>query len=178
MKRRTLFTHVGAVAALVSIWVLFWGEISTGNVTSGIAVAVALLIAFPLGSVEQVEHKVHLIGVVRLVAFFSGELVRSSLLVARDILRGPSAVRTGIVSCPLRVDAVGLVTLLANLIALSPGTMVIDVTHDPTVLHLHVLRLDHPDAVRARVSRLEGLAVAAYGAQQSLEAVAQGDSAR
>jgi len=166
-----MFTHVGAVTALVSIWILFWGELSAGNLASGIAVAIALLIAFPLGSVEQVEHKLRPLGVLRLLLFFTGELVQSSLLVARDVLRGSSAVRTGIVSCPLRVDAVGLVTLMANLIALSPGTMVIDVTHDPTVLHLHVLRVDHPDAVRARVARLEALAVGAYGGRLALDAV-------
>jgi multicomponent Na+:H+ antiporter subunit E len=167
--KRVLVANLGAVAALVVLWVFLWGDLSVANVLSGIGVSVALLIAFPLAPVEQVEHRVH-VGAV-LGAYFVEELVRSSLRVAADVLRGPSAVRTGIVSCPLRVDAVGLVTFMANLIALSPGTMVIDVTQDPTVLHIHVLVLDDPEKVRARVAHLEELAVAAIGGPAALAAV-------
>jgi multicomponent Na+:H+ antiporter subunit E len=169
--KRVLVANLGAVAALVVLWVFLWGDLSVANVLSGIGVSVALLIAFPLAPVEQVEHRVHVGAVLVLGAYFVEELVRSSLRVAADVLRGPSAVRTGIVSCPLRVDAVGLVTFMANLIALSPGTMVIDVTQDPTVLHIHVLVLDDPEKVRARVAHLEELAVAAIGGPAALAAV-------
>lgn len=169
--KRAVVTNAGAIAALVVVWVLLWGELSPANVLSGIGVSIGLLIAFPLGQVEHVEHRMHPRGAVVLVAYFVEELVRSSLRVAADVLRGPSAVRTGIVSCPLRVDSIGLVTFMANLIALSPGTMVIDVTRDPTVLHVHVLVLDHPDKVRARVAHLEELAVAAMGGPRALAAV-------
>jgi multicomponent Na+:H+ antiporter subunit E len=171
MRSTRALRAIGAAGALVVVWVLSWGEVSVGNVVSGVAVAGALLVAFPLGDVPHVDHRLHPVAVVRLAAVFLAELVLSSLAVARDIVRGPAAVRTGIVSCPLRVEAGGLITFLANLIALSPGTMPIDVTLDPPVLHVHVLRLRDPDEVRAHVARFEELAVAALGGPEALAAV-------
>jgi multicomponent Na+:H+ antiporter subunit E len=141
------------------------------NVLSGTAVAIALLVAFPLGAVEHVDHRVRPLALVRLAAYFGVDVLRSSLLVARDILRGPSVVRTGIVACPLRVDADGLTTFLANALALSPGTMPIEVTSGPATIHLHVLRMEDPDLIRARVGRLEELAVAALGSDADLRRI-------
>lgn len=164
--------RAGLGLGLVVVWVLLWGELSAANLASGVAVAVALLVVFPLEEVAHVDHRVHPLGIVRLIAYFVVELVISTTVVARDVLIGPSRVRTGIVACPLRVDADGLITLLANMIALSPGTLPIHVGRDPLVLYLHILRLDHPDAVRQRVSRLEALAVGALGSPAMIAACA------
>jgi multicomponent Na+:H+ antiporter subunit E len=164
--------RAGLGSGLVVVWVLLWGELSAANVLSGAALAVALLVVFPLDEVVHVDHRVHPLGIVRLVVYFVVELVVSTTSVARDVLIGPSRVRTGIVACPLRVDAEGLITLLANMIALSPGTLPIHVGRDPLVLYLHILRLDHPDAVRQRVSRLEALAVGALGSAEMIAACA------
>jgi multicomponent Na+:H+ antiporter subunit E len=162
------------VAALVAVWVLLWGELSVGNVVSGVAVAAALLVAFPLEPLPHVDHQIRPLALARLLVLFAVELVLSTLTVARDVLAGPSRVRSGIVACPLRVDAPGLITLLANLLALSPGSMPIHVERDPPVIYLHVLRLRDPDEVRRRVARLEGLAVAAAGSPAALAAVRRG----
>ncbi len=162
--------RAGLGVGLVVVWVLLWGEVSAGNVLSGIALAVALLVVFPLEDVAHVDHRVHPVGVARLVVYFVVELVVSTTLVARDVLIGPSRVRTGIVACPLRVDADGLITFLANLLALSPGTLPIHVGRDPLVLYLHILRLDDPDDVRRRVSKLEELAVGALGSPAMIAA--------
>ena len=61
----------------------------------------------------------------------------STLHVAWYVVRGPSHVSTGIIACPLRVPEPGLATFLANLLALSPGTLPIHVRKDPLVLYIH-----------------------------------------
>lgn len=164
--------RVGLAAGLVTVWVLLWGELSAANVLSGFAVAVALLVVIPLNDVTHVDHRIHPLGVLRLAVYFVVELVLSTAQVARDVLIGPSRVRTGIVACPLRVDADGLVTFLANLLALAPGTLPIHLSHDPLVLYLHILRLEDPDEVRRRVARLEELAVGALGSPAMIAACA------
>lgn len=171
-KRRVLTSGrvVGLTAALVLVWVLLWGEVSAGNVASGVIIAVALLVVFPLEEVTHVDHRIHPLGILRLAGYFVVELVVSTAVVARDVLFGPGRVRTAIIACPLRVDADGLITFIANLLALSPGTLPIHVQKDPLVLYIHVLRLDHPDAVRARVARLEELAVGALGSAAMIAA--------
>lgn len=168
--RRPSLSRVAMVLGLVTVWILLWGELSLANVVSGLVVTVALLLVFPLDEVPVVEHRIRPLAVLRLLGHFAADLVISTTVVARDVLLGPHRTRTAIIACPLRVDAAGLITFLANTIALSPGTMPVHVQHDPLVLYVHVLRLDSPDAVRARVARLEELAVAALGSEEMVAA--------
>ncbi|MET0728360.1 MAG: Na+/H+ antiporter subunit E [Acidimicrobiales bacterium] len=157
---------------LVAIWTLLWGELSIANVVSGATVAALLLLVFPIDHhVIAVRHRLHPVAAVRLLAFFVYDLIRSTLLSAADVIRPRSRVRTGIVACPLRVDNDGLVTFLTNMIAISPGTMPIDVSYNPHVIYVHVLRNDDPDATRRLVSLLEELAVAVLGGPEALAAV-------
>ena len=160
-------------AFLTIAWVLFWGELSAGNIVTGFVAATLLLVVFPLGhDVEVVRHRFRPLPAVRLAAFVMWELVSSNLAMVRDVLGGPSRERPGVVACPLRVAAPGLVTFLTNVIAISPGTMPIDVGQSPPVLYVHVLRLRDPEEIRTMVSRLEALAVAALGDDEALRAVA------
>ena len=167
--RRTL-----AYAALLTVvWVLFWGDLSVGNVLSGLVLSVLLLVVFPLGDegFEVVHHHLRPLAVVRLGLAFAWELVASTAGVVAVLLGGPSREQPGVVACPLRVDAAGLVTFLTNLIAMSPGTMPIEVAHRPPVIYVHVLRLRDPELVRARVERFERLAVLALGDADAVAAV-------
>src|SRR3546814_10951777 len=103
---------------------LLWGELILANVVSCVFGALLVLVAFPVDhDVKAVRHRFNPIAAVRLGAFFVSDLVMSTLVTAADVVRPRSRVRTGIVACPLRVDNDGLVTFLANLIAVSPGTM-------------------------------------------------------
>lgn len=168
-----LTSDVGLGAVLVGIWILLWGKLSVANVLSGALVAWLLLLAFPIDhGVIAVRHRLRPMAMMRLAGFFLDDLVRSTAATALDVLRPQSQIRTAIVACPLRVHNDGLVTFLANLIAISPGTMPIEVTYRPHVIHVHSLRGDQPDDVRAFVSRLEELAVMALGGPEAVGAVA------
>lgn len=172
-RRSDLRDEAAVVGALVAIWLLLWGELSVANVVSGVVVSVALLLVFPVDhDVIAVRHRLRPVAVARLVAFFLADLVRSTAATALDVLRGGRGIATGIVACPLRVQNDGLVTFLANMIALSPGTMPVDVRREPHVIYVHSLHARDPDAVRRFVSRLEHLAVMALGGPQAVGAVA------
>lgn len=162
---------VGLAGALVVVWTLAWGELSLANVAAGLALAVVLLAVFPIShDIEHVDHRVRPVAMVRLFGSIVWLLLVSNVQMVRDVLGGPSRERTGVVACPLRVDAPGLLTFLANVLALTPGTLPIEVRRGPPVIFLHVLRLEDPEAVRRQVTRLEELAVAALGSPAALEA--------
>lgn len=166
--------HLGVTVALTIGWVLFWGDLSVANVVSGLVVSSVLLVVFPLRrDVEHVRHHLRPLAVGRLAFAVVADLVASSIVMVRDIVGGAARERPGVVACPLRVNAPGLVTFLTNLLSLTPGTTPIDVTHEPPVIYLHVLRLDDPEIIRAYVSRFERLAVAALGDDLAVAAVSQ-----
>jgi len=173
-RRSNLRDYIGVGAVLVIIWMLLWGKASAANAASGALVATLLLIAFPFDhDVIAVRHRLRPVAAVRLALFFLTDMFRSTLATAVDVVRPRSRVRTGIVACPLRVDNDGLVTFLANLIAVSPGTMPIEVAYRPHVIYVHSLRGVEPDEVRAFVARLEELSVMALGGPEAIGSVAE-----
>lgn len=71
--------------------------------------------------------------------------VRVSLVVLTPDLK--SAVRPAIIAFPLSLRSDGEITLLANLITLTPGTLSVDVSDDRTTLYVHVLTLSTREAL-------------------------------
>ena len=55
---------------------------------------------------------------------------------------------TAIVAVPLDVETDGEITLLANLISLTPGSLCLDVSEDRKTLYVHVMFLDDVEECR------------------------------
>jgi hypothetical protein len=53
--------------------------------------------------------------------------------------------------------------VITSMIALTPGTMTVEIHDEPRVLFVHVLKLDDPDEVRASIRDLESRVLAAFG---------------
>ena len=89
---------------------------------------------------------------VRFVAFVVWELVLANLRVAKTVLFVPrDRLAPGIVAVPLDVRRDLEITLLANLVTLTPGTLSLDVSDDRRTLYVHALDAADPARVRADV---------------------------
>ena len=86
------------------------------------------------------------------VAFFR-DLVVSSLAVARTVLSRKDAGEPSFVTVPLRHARSDLeITMVANYITLTPGTLTVDVSPDRSTLLVHsLLAGEDSDAVRADI---------------------------
>jgi multicomponent Na+:H+ antiporter subunit E len=143
---------------LVALWLLAWGELSAANLVSGVAVAVALLLAFPLAPTPDRPIRPNVLGIARLAWYVATQLVTSNVVVAREIVRRRPAVTQGVLQHRLETAGDELViTMMTSIIALSPGTMTVDVDRDAAVLYIHFLLLTDVDAARAGLIRLERL---------------------
>ena len=63
-----------------------------------------------------------------------------------------SALRPAIIAYPLTVKSDAEITLLANMITLTPGTLSIDVAEDRSVIYVHVLQLGDREALVAGIA--------------------------
>ncbi len=74
----------------------------------------------------------------------------------------------------MRTNSPKILSTVANILALAPGTMAVDATDGPPVLYVHVLAKDDVFDVRRKVARLERLVVEAIGSAADRRAVAEG----
>jgi multicomponent Na+:H+ antiporter subunit E len=154
--------RVGRIILLVGLWVLLWGRLTVANVLSGIIVAAIVVLAFPTTDRHR-RTIVRPAATARLAAVLARELVVSNAGLTRDVLARHPRLDAGLVDCPLACTSPWVGALVANLLALSPGTVPVNVDIDEHVLRLHVLHLHDPAAAQRRVAHLEALVVRAFG---------------
>ena len=150
------------IVAITAVWVALWDRFTSANIAGGALVAVALLVVFPLPRVDDDDRlRFHPLAQLRLLGVIAVDLVRSNLAMAKVIVSPRATVRPSVVHCPMVTDSPTLMSLIATIVALSPGMMVIEAT-GPRTLAVHALNADDA-TVRGRVARLERLVVAAFG---------------
>lgn len=77
--------------------------------------------------------------VIAFIFFFLSELVKANLQVAYDVITPRYFMKPGIIKIPLDAKTDMEITLLANLITLTPGTLSLDVSDDRKVLYVHAM---------------------------------------
>jgi multicomponent Na+:H+ antiporter subunit E len=89
-----------------------------------------------------------------LIGVFIYELLASAVRVAIIVLTPnlEEKLRPAIVAVPLRLKSDGQITLLANMITLTPGTLSIDVSDDKSVLYVHALMLEDRATLLAEIA--------------------------
>lgn len=166
------------VAWLTLVWVLLWGDITIQNLVAGVAIAiVAVMIARPTGTRFVGDVSFHPVAALWYGMFFAIQLVKSSLIVAWEVVTPGSSLQRAIVSVPMHTTSPGINTLVANTVTLTPGTITVDVRHRggdalaPPRLYIHVLHFVDAESTRVEVLRLERYAVAAFGTSEQRAAV-------
>ncbi len=154
---------VGRVALLTALWLLAWGEASLANMLSGALLASALLIAVPPSASRAAPVRMDLLAVLRLAGYVAVQLVTSNVVMTREVLRRSSTARPGVLAHRLREPSEHVVTVMTSIIALSPGTMTVDVDRTSSTIYVHFLFLHDISAARATLARLERLASLAIG---------------
>lgn len=83
--------------------------------------------------------------------FFVWELILANLRVAHDVITPRHYMRPGILAVPLDAQTDLEITMLSNLITLTPGTLSLDISIDRRVLYIHAMYIDDVDEVRQKI---------------------------
>lgn len=131
---------------LAIVWMACWGDASFPQFLAGFLVGFVVLIAveslLPAGRVSYTSKALKAL---ELIGFFFAELWKSNIRVAIDLLRPKPKITPAIVAVPLRLKEDWSLTLLANLITLTPGTLSLDLSADKKTLFIHTMYLDGGD---------------------------------
>jgi multicomponent Na+:H+ antiporter subunit E len=82
-----------------------------------------------------------------LIVLFTRELIVSALKVAWLVLQPRINIRPAIIAYPLTVTTDAQITLLANMITLTPGTLSVDVSEDRKTLYIHAIDMASKEAL-------------------------------
>ena len=104
-----------------------------------------------------------LVAVPRLLGRFTLELCTSSVRVAYDVLTPTHHAEPRVVRIPLRLTDARAITLLANGVSLTPGTLALDVVDG--ALEVHAMYAADVERVQAEIRRLEGPLNDLWGAE-------------
>ena len=168
LRRRWL-----AIVAIILMWIALWGTPSVANILGGAVVAVAVLVLSRSVRPGPVEH-FSFEPAVRYLSTFTRQLVVATWDVIKAVVR-PDTIRPGIIEVPLEHVSDAVVTLIANSITLTPGTLTLETERrgDAAVLYVHSLDLGDETAVREDIYALEKLALDAFAGVEAQQVQAR-----
>ncbi|MBV7697331.1 Na+/H+ antiporter subunit E [Streptomyces sp. TRM70350] len=153
------------IAWLWILWVLLWGSTGAVVLIGGLLVAVGVVLAFPLPAVlpGAVPRPLR---TVRALVHLLTDLVGSGAIVAWQVVRHGRNTSSAIIEVPLHVDSDLLITAVAELTTMTPGTLVAEIDRRRKRLYVHALpirdlhdithRRDQVQAAEGRVARAVG----------------------
>lgn len=135
------------------VWIALTGQLNYPNFLFGFSLGFCIL--WILVKQENTKEKGYFYKVPRailFVFFFLNEMVKANLEVTREIVLTKTNMAPGIVAFKHHLNTDFEITMLTNLIALTPGTMVLKISPDKKILFIHALYLQDKEKF---IKRLE-----------------------
>jgi multicomponent Na+:H+ antiporter subunit E len=179
MSRRVRGLQPFVLAWLTVVWVALWGELSVFHLVAGLLVAVTVCLVFPLPRLH-LELRVRPLWLGWLVLRFLADVVVASAQVSWTTLQLRRQPRNAVIEGQLRTPSDFVLTVVAEMTSLVPGSLVVEARRSTHTLFLHVLDARDQSGVeemRRQVLATERRVVLAFGrgtehVQPSAEAVA------
>lgn len=133
------------------LWMALSGAWSASGFLSGLIVGVVMLSLLPQRN-AGLRYGTRLWRICKLLAVFLREFALSVGRVALTVLRPRISIEPRFFEYPLTVTSDLEITLLANMITLTPGTLTVDVSADRRTLLVHAVDCPDPDAARSEIA--------------------------
>lgn len=139
---------------LALAWIALTGFFSPGNFMFGFILGyIAILISRP-----QTDSAKYLLKFPKLLFFFihfSWEVIKANLRVGYDVLTPTHNMRPGVISFKMNATKDYEITLLMNMISLTPGTLSLDISRDRRILYVHAMYIDDLEQLRKELRDFE-----------------------
>jgi multicomponent Na+:H+ antiporter subunit E len=152
---------------LTLVWVALWGDLSVANVLGGLLLALVVCLVFPLPRLQMRLH-VRPLWLTWLVVRFLADVVVASAQVSWTTLQLRRRPRNAVIETDLRTHSDFVLTVVAEMVSLVPGSLVVEARRSTHTLFLHVLDARDQagvDKMRRQVQALERRVVLAFGVE-------------
>lgn len=140
---------------LALAWTILSGNFSVLNMVFGFVLGYGALAVLQPAAPILTGYAQRVPRFILFLFFFIKELVKANFKVAFDILTPPWHMQPGVIAIPLEAKSDLEITLVANFISLTPGTLSLDVSNDRRVLFIHAMFLQDEKALRDDLHEIE-----------------------
>ncbi len=125
---------------LALVWAAMNGSFTSQNLIAGFLLGYAVLwLLATRGFITTTRYMRRVRVTVLFLGFFFQELVISNLKLARTIFSRKLDLRPAIVAIPLDAETDEEISILANLLTITPGSLTIDISDHKKYIYVHVL---------------------------------------
>jgi multicomponent Na+:H+ antiporter subunit E len=174
-RRITARSQIVLLLGLIILWCLLWGQFTVLSVVTGAILAVVVSLIFYLPAIDlsgRINPWHTLVFFVRLIV----DIARASLDVAWLVIDPRYKPSSAILAIALDTRSDLIMTWTAEAISLVPGSIVVDVDRQESVLYVHVINVTTEDDLedfRASVFATEKRLVMAIGSKDDVWRVQQ-----
>ncbi|HUG47191.1 MAG TPA: Na+/H+ antiporter subunit E [Candidatus Limnocylindria bacterium] len=143
-------TSLLANLLLALVWGAMTGDFSLANLSVGFLFGFVVIFASQR-VMGQPAYASRVLTVVSFLLFYLRELVLANVRVAIDVVTPRLRARPGVVAVPLDARTDAEITLLANLMTMTPGSLTLDVSDDRRVLYVHAMYVGDPEDFRRHI---------------------------
>jgi len=154
-------SYIGPTIWLTGLWMVLWRSTTPGTIVTGVLLAVALTWSVRRSDVHRRHHRVHLLPLARYFGHMAVELVKSNVILGYEVLTPTDYTTPGVLEVRLPECSELVLTVIANSITLTPGTMTLELRPETSTLLVHVLHLRNVEAAREEIRALHRLVSAA-----------------
>ena len=163
--------QIPPLIALIVLWMLLWGEFSWLNLLVGVLVGIVVTVAFYLVPV-QLSGRLHPLHAVVFFVRVILDIVRASIDVSWLAVKPRLVTSNAILAIRLHTRSDLILTWTAVASSIVPGSIVVDIDRESSILYLHVLNMHSArdiESFRRRVLDTERRIVRGFGSREDVE---------
>lgn len=136
---------------LTLAWCGLLGSFNTATLASGFIIAYLVLFVVFRGDSRHDSYLYKFPKTLSFLCYYIWKIFESNVVVAYDILTPTHLMKPGVVAIPLAARTDLEITLLANLITMTPGTLSLDISTDRKTLYVHAMYIEDPEKLRREI---------------------------
>lgn len=158
---KKIFTFV----SFLIVWLIFAGRSSLDVIVVGITASLLTTILFGDMLYRRIDHRIGFLRALRkglltflFIPVFFYEAVISALKVSKHVFEKSPSFSPGIVKVKTKLNNISAITVLANLITLTPGTLTLDFDKAESCYYIHwidVSTKEEAETRKAIIARFE-----------------------
>ena len=126
---------------LTFIWVALTGQLNYTNFVFGFIVGFFLLWFLNRKRTSNQDYFMRVPKILAFIMYFLYDMLKANIEVAIDVVTPNYNMKPGIIKFEMDAKTDFEITMLANMVAMTPGTLVIDMSKDKKYMYIHVMYL-------------------------------------